>query len=370
MTVTIIGAGIGGLTTAIALQQKNINFEIFESFSSFKPIGAGIMLANNAMQVYNQLGLYDSIAKESSSLFSLNITTKKLKTIFSSPTASPQNNLQSFAIHRAKLQQILLQQIPTKKIHLGKKLSHIQQETPNNYSLQFNDNTTHQTNIILGADGINSVVRDNITNSQLRDAQQLCWRGIADFSLPQEFKGELYEVWDKQQRFGFVQINPKQIYWYALTDKINYTLQNFYSLFASYPPIIKNILANTNRNKIIESPLFDLSPIKQWYKDNICLLGDAAHATTPNMGQGACQSIEDALVFADCMSKNNNPQKAFQSYQSRRKAKALQIVNTSWKIGKLSHWSNHASVFLRNLLLRNTPTFITKQQQQFINTLN
>ena len=121
MKMTIIGAGIGGLTTAIALQQKGIDYEIFESFSAFKDLGAGILLANNAMQVYEALGLAKQLQNLGQAIIHLKVTDDQLTPLSAiSIDETTSNDLPTVAIHRSRLQRALLERIPTEKLYLGK----------------------------------------------------------------------------------------------------------------------------------------------------------------------------------------------------------------------------------------------------------
>lgn len=127
MKITIVGAGIGGLTAAIALEQKGFEVEIFESFPEMKRMGAGLVLANNAMQVFQRLNVADIIYKNSNRISSLKLVDEKLDVL-------TEINLKSFekklgvhyaAIHRGTLQEVLLKNLKTEKLHLGKKLQRI-----------------------------------------------------------------------------------------------------------------------------------------------------------------------------------------------------------------------------------------------------
>lgn len=109
--------------------------------------------------------------------------------------------------------------------------------------------------------------------------------------------------------------------------------------------------------------------MKNWFKKNLCLIGDAAHATTPNMGQGACQAIEDAYVLSKCLS-NYNYTEAFSCYQNLRLPKAHTVVNKSWTLGKIAHLSNPILVSLRNKFLKLIPDSISRKQNESIFKLN
>ena len=163
MKITIVGAGIGGLTTAIALKQKGFEVEIFEAATKFNKAGSGINLALNAMQVYKQLGLYTPIFEAGSLTNSLAITDEKLKPL--SKTSfnyfEKKFNVQSVAIHRATLHQILLDQLSDVPLHLNKKIKTLQ-ESEKGIELNFEDGSSHKSSVLVGADGIHSVVRKSI----------------------------------------------------------------------------------------------------------------------------------------------------------------------------------------------------------------
>lgn len=371
--VTIIGAGIGGLTTAIALTQKGIDYEIYESFSEFKDLGAGIMLANNAMQVFEKLGLDAELRAAGNTFYDLNIRTPEMKLLSkTSTTAFSPNAIDAVAIHRSKLQAVLLKHIAQDKLQLGKRIKAIL-PTSDGYDLTFEDGTSKKAEYVIGADGIHSVVRSVIYNdSVIRDAKQNCWRGIAPFVLPESNQEELNEIWGPGQRFGFVQIDSQRVYWYALKDaneKTTFSKNEIADLFSNYAPIVREIIAATPEEAILSNPITDLKPIDQWYNERICLVGDAAHATTPNLGQGACQSIEDAWVLASALAKANRPVDGYQNYQQKRMEKAKKVVSMSWRVGQLSHQSNPLLIGIRNWALRNTPKAFLKKQNRFLFTL-
>jgi 2-polyprenyl-6-methoxyphenol hydroxylase-like FAD-dependent oxidoreductase len=158
------------------------------------------------------------------------------------------------------------------------------------------------------------------------------------------------------------------VYWYAVKsfDSENeFSTNNLETYFESYHPIIKELLRLTPQKSIHSTILEDLSPLKKWWQENACLLGDAAHATTPNLGQGACQAIEDAYVLSNCLEMHPT-EVAFAEYQRIRLPKAHQIVKSSRRIGKLAHWKNPLAVLLRNGLMKMTPENITRKQSEKI----
>ena len=369
--VDIIGAGIGGLTTAVALGQRGIPYRIYEQAAELRPVGAGIILANNAMQVYAKLGLKAEIEAAGNPISFLNVTTPSLQ-------ALSQVDLQYFeekygvkntAIHRGKLQEILLTHIEPDSLYLRHKLKSVSPAEPG-FQLVFENGYETLSETLLGADGIHSKVRESLfPPTQIRSSGQTCWRGLTDFDLPTTYQRELNEAWGAGIRFGFVQIAKGKVYWYAVKSMEKgeqVPLEELASYYQAFHPMIQEIITQTPVNGIHTARLDDLKPFSPWWQNNVCLLGDAAHATTPNMGQGACQAIEDAYVLADCLHLHTDSNEAFSHFQQLRQAKAHQVVNSSWQIGKMAQWKNPLAIGMRNLLMRSMPASLNRKQSERI----
>lgn len=372
-TVNIIGAGIGGLTTALTLKQRGLNVNIFESSAEIKPVGAGIILANNAMQVFQKLGIQDKIEKAGNKISFMKITDDQLKplSVVNLSEYEQKYSVSNISIHRGELQKILVNEIGFDNINLSKRLSKIEKNRL--FKLTFEDNSTIESKVVIGADGIKSVVRNQLfEKSTLRNPNQICWRGICETDLPQKYHNELNEAWGKGKRFGFVKISDKKVYWYALANSKNVEISdvNLKEIFSEFHSDILNILLATKKEQIIVSDIFDLKPIDKWQSENICLVGDAAHATTPNLGQGACQAIEDAYVLGKLLDNGMPIENTFKAYEKLRRKKAHTIVNTSWTVGKMAHIENSFGIWLRNFIMKNIPKSANKKQMDTIFNLN
>ena len=368
MSVDIIGGGIGGLTTAIALQQKGIKSIVFEQAPEIKPVGAGIILASNAMQVYSKLGLHKLIIEYGRPVGRMNITDPSLKPISGVDLEffEEKYGVGSVAIHRGVLQQILVDALRSGTLQLDYELEQIVPHE-DGFELHFNGQETVDAQYIIGADGLRSKVRAKFfPDCVIRDARQVCWRGVVDFQLPAYYKGELNEAWGRGKRFGFVEISSGKVYWYALCNKREqYKDKALTDIFSDFHPLVKEILAATATEQIHYTPLYDLQPMDTWHTDHMCLVGDAAHAATPNLGQGACQAIEDAFVLSAFLAKHR-PEDAFREYKQNRISKAHYIVNTSWTLGKLAHWRNPLAVKFRNTIMKLTPDSVNRQRSEEI----
>ncbi|BAP33572.1 putative monooxygenase [Chryseobacterium sp. StRB126] len=366
MKIAIIGGGIGGLTTALALQKNNLDVTIYESATEIKPVGAGIIMANNAMQVFDKLGIRQKIEKAGHKISNIKITDPQLKTLSDVQLNRFEHKygVHNTAIHRGDLQMILAEEIGFENIKLAKRLSKIEQG--NGYQFTFEDGSFANAGVVIGADGIKSVVRQQILNiGKLRSSRQKCWRGVSEFDWVAKYQHEAYEAWGKGKRFGFVRINDQQVYWYAvINENLVKNPNHLAELFTEFNPEVPRMISETPKEKIFINDIIDLEPIFQWQKDRVCLIGDAAHATTPNMGQGACQAIEDAYVLGKLFGEGKNVDEVFTQYEELRMKKAHYIVNTSSTIGKVSHYENNLAVWLRNILLKATPSSANEKQME------
>lgn len=367
MNIAIIGAGIGGLTTALFLEKLGISVKVFEQTSEIKPVGAGIILAHNAMQVFDKLGFKESIATLGNPLTSITINTAQLDVInkIKMQYFDDKFSVNSIAIQRGVLQNFLIDQLQTECINLNKKV--IDVNIGHKTTLLFSDNDEVEFDAVIAADGINSVVRKKLfKETTIRKANQMCWRGISRITLPSKFQSELNEMWGKGSRFGFVKISTNEVYWYGLhcNDK-KLEKDDLFNHFKNYNPIVSEIISQTKFDRVFQNEIFDLKPIASWFNSTVCLLGDAAHATTPNMGQGACQAIEDAYVLSHYISKHP-VSIAFPKYERLRKSKAEMIVNLSWKLGAISQIENPVISTIRNFAMRSIPTKYSIRQSEKI----
>lgn len=364
MKIAIIGGGIGGLTTALALKQNGLKVTIYESTNEIKPVGAGIVMANNAMQIFDKLGVRQKIENAGRKISNIKITDTQLSTI-------SDGNLDKFerkfgvynvAIHRADLQRILAEEIGFENIQLSKRVLKIDQSS--DYTLTFEDGTSAKHEVIIGADGIKSTVRNQLFGGgTIRNTKQRCWRGVSEFEWTSKYNEKAIEAWGKGKRFGFVKINDKKVYWYAvINESLMKDNASILDLFKEFHPEILQMISETPKDKIIFNDIIDLYPIHKWYNGKACLIGDAAHATTPNMGQGACQAVEDAYVIGKLFKQGKSVEDIFAQYERLRMKKAHFIVNASWRIGKIAHFENNFAVWLRNTLLKTIPESVNEKQ--------
>jgi 2-polyprenyl-6-methoxyphenol hydroxylase-like FAD-dependent oxidoreductase len=371
----ILGGGIAGLTTALALKRIGINAVLVEAAPEFKPVGAGITLAANAMQVYSLLGIYDKLIASGNPLGELKVVTQKGNTISQANADKLKNGFTNLAISRYALHQILLDEIDPKNIISGKKSIRCVQENEK-ITVWFDDRSTITCDSLIVAEGIHSNIRKQLLpESKIRYAGYTCWRGMT--TITNLNIQEASETWGKNGRFGIVPIGKNQIYWFACKNapaqnqvmkswKQKELLENF----KDYHNDIKQVLQNTPDNQIIWNDICDLKPISRYAFGSVVLIGDAAHATTPNLGQGACQAIEDAFHIAQALQRNESPREAFIQFEQTRFKRTQTIVNQSQRLGKIAQLENPILTWTRNTLLKLTPARILEKQLAEIYTID
>ena len=380
MKAIIIGGGIGGLTTAIALQQRGIDATVFEAAPEIKALGAGIVMASNAMQVLQRLGVAEKVKANGCAMKAARIANEKWSTIqeIDSTYAVNKFGVGSYAIHRAALQKVLLEELPNQTVKLNHKVISVTQYQ-GKILVKFENGVEEEADIAIGADGIKSIVRQSIFGkTEYRYSGQTCWRATVDMPVPKELQDVAYELWGSKAgfRLGIVPISSNQIYFFCTvcsaageTDDPAIVKEMLINKYSEFGDLASRILKATDTQKIIRTDLYDFAPVIKWYQGRVALIGDAAHATTPNLGQGGCQAVEDAYAIALSLAKHHQPEKAFELFQSIRYAKAKYVVDTSWQFGKITNLSP-PWIQIRNAAIRLIPASAAKKSSDKLFHLN
>jgi len=375
----IIGAGIGGLTVAIALAQKGIQVKIYERANEIKEVGAGVWIAPNGMKIFEKLGIAQEITRAGNKLNNISVVDLAYNpiSVINGLETELKHNFGTIAIHRAQLQKILTSYIPSERIFLNKEFKYYEQ-SDHAVTVFFEDGTREEADFLICADGLKSKARNQIKSShKLRYSGQTCWRFTTTFDLPEKDQNNMYEVWanSKGLRVGYSKIDEKRVYVFITnankmgsSTHIGSTKNHLLEICKPFSKIIKDMIHVTDENEIIKTDLFDFKPMKNWIDGRVALIGDAAHATTPNLGQGACQAIEDAWVIADELSTNNHIVSSLKKFQDRRLEKATFITNTSWLFSQMTNTSGLLKSIVK-LVLRLTPASLNKKQLDKIYTV-
>ena len=369
----IVGGGIAGLTTAIAFEQIGIEAEVYEASPILEPIGAGIWMAPNAMQVFERLGIASEIKAAGKSLLSVKICDKAFRVIQDSDLtkAEKEFGFSIVAIHRGVLQKVLLSKLKSTKVHCGYALKSFNTDG-DQVVLNFQNGQVTTGNFLIGADGINSMVRKQLIGIKpLRYSGLTCWRGVTRFVLPDTHKSTSFELWGGKNRFGFSEISEDNVYWYAASKSPFGIIHNgefagkyLTDQFKDFDSPVVDLIKSTDPKKIIQTDLCDLPPARPWAKKNVCLIGDAAHPMTPNLGQGGAQAIEDAYFLSQELSGETGTAEALHKFEDRRFKKVRKIVTDAYFFGKLAHIETGSR--FRNFALRLIPQGATQRSMHSI----
>ena len=351
--ILIVGAGIGGLTAAIALRQAGFGVEVFERAAELKEIGAGIALSANAIRVLKHLGLMQQVIDRGAVIEAAASYNSRGDTISRLPTNL--TDVPSVCLHRADLQQALFSALPPDCIHLGDQFVNFE-NTGAGMMAHFASGRSASGDALIGADGLGSRVRAQL----IGDGEPVyrgyqCWRGVCHLPATEL----LTETFGLGVRVGLVPIGPRGTAWWCTAneaelanDEPDGAKSKLLRWVGNWHQPIPDVIGRTDATAIIKTAMYDRRPVKMWSKGCCTLLGDAAHPTTPNMGQGGCMAIEDAVVLARCLSHYSDPAIAFRVYERLRYARTARITNISRYYGVIGQWKNPGAVWFRNTLFR------------------
>lgn len=251
-------------------------------------------------------------------------------------------------MHRADLLDILRRAIPEYAVRKG-----ISVTTAEVDGTVVHSAGTSTGDVVVGADGIHSVVRRAVCGLiEPRYSGYTAWRVIV---TPAEPVADMGESWGSGERFGYSALPDGRVYCFATADMAADTrgggLIELRTRFGSWHEPIPALLAAADETAILKHDLYDLPPLKTYTAGRIALIGDAAHAMTPNLGQGACQALEDAVVLAHVATRDDD----LTRYDSQRRPRTQMIVKRSRLIGSVGQLSSPLAVLARNALLRSTP---------------
>jgi 2-polyprenyl-6-methoxyphenol hydroxylase-like FAD-dependent oxidoreductase len=356
--IAIVGGGIGGLTVALALREFGFEAEVYEQAPELLDVGAAIAVWPNALRVLERLGLGDTIrahAGEMNEIRWLNSRGHLLNRLSIS---------NAVALHRADLQSTLLDACELDTIHLGHSL--VTYEQPNDKVFAtFTNSHTIEADFLIGADGIHSDVRTQF----LGDDQPIyrgytVWRGISNLSPDSIPPATAIEIHGRGRRFGIGPVGAGRIGWWAAANSPNATTPHsatedpkdeLLPLFKDCYPPAQQLIEETPSHRILITPAFDREPTHTWGNKRVTLLGDAIHPTTPNLGQGGCLAMEDAMVLARCFQKYGATEEALRKYEGCRYKRTAAITKYSRHYGSLGQSENPLALTIKSIAIPLAP---------------
>ncbi len=354
--IAIIGGGIAGLTFARCISD-DYETHIFEKKQEFGEVGAAISVFPNALCVMDEIGLLDNILNTSGKFENVYLKTANGNILSKS---TPKSDYPVICIHRANLHKILLTDINA-HLHIDSGVKKLTNLDNGQVEIILENGKSSVFDAVIGADGIHSIVRKNIINDGAPIFRGYnIWRGVVKTNFDIGYASETY---GKGQRVGIVPIKDGVYGWWATyneeflkDDEPEGTKQKLKRLFGNWHYPIPELIENTEN--ILKNSLSDRNPHKGWTSGNITLIGDAAHPTTPNLGQGGCMAIEGAYLLAKCINKYGLSTKAYEIYEKHQFPRSQEIINESLKLGKIGQITNPILITLRNLFFKIIPSSI------------
>jgi 2-polyprenyl-6-methoxyphenol hydroxylase-like FAD-dependent oxidoreductase len=370
--IHIVGGGIGGLTVAVALIRRGFDVHVHEAAKSYAHVGGGHWLYANALHTLTQID--PEIAADMVALgkrfdgFCFTTPDKRRMLFETTAPYTPSPELAPIVIHRADIINQLAKRVPADRLHFGRRLTRCAAKT-----LFFEDGTEVSADVIIGADGIHSIVRrDRLDAPDARFSGQIGLWGISEFTLPADTGRLFTEMWGDGIRMGFTYVGTKGVYWFMVVRGVEIPTDAaarknlILARGAEFPPEMVDVVRQTDADAIHVNPLYDVAPPKRWHAGNACCIGDAVHACTPNLGQGGCQAIEDAWVLAQMLDAHDAAPTAFEAFQRTRMRKAQAVVYLSRWLGELAQLRGRWTGIARFWVLRLTPILFIRPVLRWI----
>ena len=358
MRVLIAGAGIGGLTAALALQARGFEVAVYEHAPALEEVGAGLQLGPNATRVLIRLGLGEALRRVAWTPPAADMRMGDSgRVIFSLPLGERmerQYGAPYYQLHRADLQGLLveaLNRVAPEALHLGKELREVGQ-SEQGVSFGFVDGDWAKGDLAVGADGVRSVVRQELFGaSEVRYTGMAAWRvTVPAERLPSGLVPGNATVWvgEKKHVVTYYLRGGTLVNLVGVVEEDEWPYDGWTSLagqqdilkdYRGWHPVVTGILEAAGDDiEYFKWALRDLPALPHWSSGRVTLLGDACHPMLPFMAQGAGMAIEDAWVLADCLSSGSgNTAAALRRYEQRRKPRATRLQEVSRRNGKLYH---------------------------------
>jgi 2-polyprenyl-6-methoxyphenol hydroxylase-like FAD-dependent oxidoreductase len=357
----IVGGGIGGLTTAFALRRKGAEVVVLEKAGELREIGAGISIWVNAIEALEGMGLADAVLAAGREGIEAEIRTAGGVTLSRLPARALGRRFgRTVILTRSDLQRALLATLEGSgvPVRVGAECVGFRQEGSGVLAL-LDGGREERGDLLVGADGLNSVIRRQLFgDGRPRYAGFTAWRALADL----EQHDEAFEAWGRGSIFGLAGLGRGRFYWYATKnapegqpDSQAGRKAEVLERFGGWHEPIPAVIRATEDAEILRNDIYDREPLKRWGEGRVTLLGDAAHPMTPNLGQGACQAIEDAAELAECLRGGTDVVRALRLYETRRRERTAGIARRSRLFGRISQLENPLLCAARNAAVRAMP---------------
>jgi 2-polyprenyl-6-methoxyphenol hydroxylase-like FAD-dependent oxidoreductase len=337
--VVVIGAGIAGLATAVALQRRGHTVTVLEQRADTSP-GAGISIWPNALAALDTMDLGDAV-RDAGGRVTAGAVRWRDGTWLRRPAGERMVTALGeplVVVRRAALRDVLTAALRPGTVRYETAATAVR-TTESGVEIETTGGDTLRGDAVVGADGIGSMVARHLNGPlPLRYAGYTAWRGVADCVIDPDLSGETMGA---GLEVGHVPLGPDRTYWFA-TERLpeghrspqgesSYLRERF----AGWADPVPALLASTPEEALLRNDLHDRATACRWAHGNVVLIGDAAHPMRPHLGQGGCQGIEDAAVLAHLLDRAPDPATAFARFEAFRRPRVRSLVRTSRMIGRV-----------------------------------
>ncbi len=315
LKVVVVGAGMGGLTTAIAMQQAGFEVEIYDRVAELSPAGAGVSLWSNGVKVLNRLGLGPAINAVGGNMQRMMYisNTGEVLTDFSLQPLVTRVGQQPYPVTRTDLQRLLLEGLKPTRVQLNSNCIGVEQDEHGATAVFDNGHRAHG-DVVIAADGTHSVLRTAVLGqpTDRRYVGYVNWNGLVPVSDDLAPADAWVVYVGNHQRASMMPVGDNRFYFFfdvplpkgTPNDRATYRSE-LETHFAGWPQSVHNLIQRLDIARTNRVEIHDVEPLSKLVNGRVALLGDAAHSTAPDLGQGGCQAMEDAWVLANCLLTTN-----------------------------------------------------------------
>ena len=359
MKIIIIGAGIGGLSAGIGLKKQGHQVTVYERVEKILPVGAAISVWSNGVKCLNYLGLNEEVKALGGNMANLAYIdgfTNSVMTQFSLQPLVEEAGQKPYPVSRAELQAMLMEAFGKEDVKLGIGLVNIEQnlsEKDSKVTAYFSDGSSDTADLLIGADGTHSFTRKYILGKKLerRYAGYVNWNGLVEIDESIAPADQWTTFVGEGKRVSLMPIAGGRFYFFfdvplpvgLPNEKDNYkTLLKQY--FTGWCEPVQKLIDKIDPAKTNRVEIHDIEPFDTWVKGRVVLLGDSAHGTTPDIGQGGCQALEDSIYLTRSLAINTNSiDDALKRYVEVRAPRANHLVMVARKRCGVTHGEDPAA---------------------------